>query len=358
DAKDSDVDGTNGLNTTPTYTLGASQRNVTVDVGIYREASLGDYVWIDYMNVETGVMNNSVQDSLDTGINGVLVTLYNAADNTVFRQMLTTNNPDNGNPGWYLFDKLPSANYYIKVALPQGYIFVTPNAGTDDMTDSDVVDFINGTTLPLLLLPGEHIRDLDAGIKAGTVLPVELIEFTGKHNGKNHTNELYWITASEINNDHFEVMRSVDGHSFEAIGKVKAAGNSHVNSYYNLIDNQLIDGEFTYYYQLRQVDFDGTSTLSDIITIKLDQQIVRNVDMYPNPANELVNIKIDGKAGDQIKGYLMDNTGKLVTTIVNTLLNQNTEMFKFDVTNIPSGVYMVNISVGNKTFTQKLIIIE
>ena len=106
-----------------------------MDVGIYREASLGDYVWIDYMNVETGVMNNSVQDSLDTGINGVLVTLYNAADNTVFRQMLTTNNPDNGNPGWYLFDKLPSANYYIKVALPQGYIFVTPNAGTDDMTD-------------------------------------------------------------------------------------------------------------------------------------------------------------------------------------------------------------------------------
>ena len=57
-------------------------------------------------------------------------------------------------------------------------------------------------------------------------------------------------------------MRSVDGHSFEAIGKVKAAGNSHVNSYYNLIDNQLIDGEFTYYYQLRQVNFDGTSTLS------------------------------------------------------------------------------------------------
>ena len=55
------MDGTNGLNTTPTYTLGASQRNVTVDVGIYREASLGDYyVWIDYMNVETGVMNNSV----------------------------------------------------------------------------------------------------------------------------------------------------------------------------------------------------------------------------------------------------------------------------------------------------------
>ncbi len=98
DTKDSDVDGTNGVNTTGTYELSASQRNFTVDVGIYREASLGDYIWIDYMDVETGVMNNSVQDSLDVGINGVLVSLYNAADNTLYRQMLTTNNPEHGNP--------------------------------------------------------------------------------------------------------------------------------------------------------------------------------------------------------------------------------------------------------------------
>ena len=189
-------------------------------------------------------------------------------------------------------------------------------------------------------------------------MPVEWVEFSGKHNGKNHTNELYWVTAAEINNDHFEVMRSIDGKNFEVIGTVKAAGNSHQMSYYNMVDNQLIDGEFTYYYQLRQIDFDGSSSLSDVITIRLDQQINRNVEMYPNPANELVNIRIDGKAGDQVKAHLMDNTGKLVTTMVNTLLSQNSEMFRFDVTALPSGVYMVNISVGNKLFTQKLIIIE
>ena len=50
----------------------------------------------------------------------------------------------------------------------------------------------------------------------------------------------------------------------------------------------------------------------------------------------------------------MDNTGKLVTTIVNTLLNQNTEIFKFDMTNIPSGVYMVNISVGKQNVDSEI----
>ena len=358
DAKDSDVDGTNGPNTTKVYTLAASQRDLSVDAGIYKEASLGDFVWIDYMNLESGVSNNAVQDTNDIGLNGVLVSLYNATTNTLIEQMLTINSPITGEPGWYLFDKLPSANYYIKVDLPQGYIFVTPNAGENDMSDSDIVDFINGTSLPLQLLPGEHIRDLDAGIKQEVVLPIVLVEFSGKHNGRNFSNELYWSTASEVNNDHFEVMRSLDGNKFESIGKVMGAGSAHQLSSYNLVDDKLIKGQPIYYYQLKQVDFDGNTTLSDVVTIKVGQNIDRNVELYPNPANELVNIRINGNAGDMVTANLMDNTGKLVMTMIRTELTQYTEMFRFDVTAIPSGVYMVNIAVGNKVFTQKLLIME
>ena len=80
--------------------------------------------------------------------------------------------------------------------------------------------------------------------------------------------------------------------------------------------------------------------------------------MYPNPANELVNIRINGDAGDVVTANLMDNTGKLVMTMIRTELTQYTEMFRFDVSAIPSGVYMVNIAVGNKVFTQKLLIME
>jgi len=310
------------------------------------------------MNLESGVSNNAVQDTNDIGLNGVLVSLYNATTNSLIEQMLTINSPITGEPGWYLFDKLPSANYYIKVDLPQGYIFVTPNAGENDMSDSDIVDFINGTSLPLQLLPGEHIRDLDAGIKQEVVLPIVLVEFNGKHNDRNFSNELYWSTASEVNNDHFEVMRSLDGNKFESIGKVMGAGNAHQLSSYNLVDDKLIKGQPIYYYQLKQVDFDGNTTLSDVVTIKVGQNIDRNVELYPNPANELVNIRINGNAGDMVTANLMDNTGKLVMTMIRTELTQYTEMFRFDVTAIPSGVYMVNIAVGNKVFTQKLLIME
>ncbi len=226
------------------------------------------------------------------------------------------------------------------------------------MSDSDIVDFINGTSLPLQLLPGEHIRDLDAGIKQEVVLPIVLVEFNGKHNDRNFSNELYWNTASEVNNDHFEVMRSLDGNKFESIGKVMGAGNAHQLSSYNLVDDKLIKGQPIYYYQLKQVDFDGNATLSNVVTIKVGQNIDRNVEMYPNPANELVNIRINGDAGDVVTANLMDNTGKLVMTMIRTELNQYTEMFRFDVSAIPSGVYMVNIAVGNKVFTQKLLIME
>jgi hypothetical protein len=236
---------------------------------------------------------------------GVLVSLYNASTNALLEQMLTINSPVTGEPGWYLFDKLPSANYYIKVDLPQGYIFVTPNAGENDMSDSDIVDFINGTSLPLQLLPGEHIRDLDAGIKQEVVLPIVLVEFNGKHNDRNFSNELYWNTASEVNNDHFEVMRSLDGNKFESIGKVMGAGNAHQLSSYNLVDDKLIKGQPIYYYQLKQVDFDGNATLSNVVTIKVGQNIDRNVEMYPNPANELVNIRINGDAGDVVTANLI-----------------------------------------------------
>ncbi|MBK8701075.1 MAG: T9SS type A sorting domain-containing protein [Saprospiraceae bacterium] len=358
DTKDSDVDGTMGVNTTAIYTLSASERDFTVDFGIYEEASIGDYIWIDYMNMETGTMNNAIQDPLDLGVNGILVTLFDATNNTVVNQMLTLNNPDNGQPGWYLFDKLPSATYYIKVALPQGYIFVTPNAGVNDMIDSDVVDFINGTTLPLLLLPGEHIRDLDAGIKVEVILPVELVDFYGKYNDRAETNDLTWITASEVNNEYFEVMRSLDGKNFEAIGKVEGAGNSSAILTYNFVDDKLIDAQELYYYQLRQVDYDGAETLSDVVTIKVPYQSSRQASIYPNPATDFVSIKVTGNTGDQIQARIFDNAGKLVMTLLQSNLAQNVDYFKADISGIPSGVYMVNIQVAGSSYNHKLIILE
>ena len=358
DDKDSDVDNSMMGGSTGIITLSASERDLTVDLGIYREACLGNFVWIDYSDFMNGIQNNAIQDTNDLGINGVLITLFNANNNTIVNQMLTQNSPENNEPGWYLFDGLRPGNYYIKVAIPNGYVFVTPNSGSNDTIDSDVVDFINMTTLPLTLNPGQCIYDLDAGIISQGALPVELIAFFGKHNEKENRNDLTWVTASEVNNDYFEVLRSIDGVNFEMTGKVKGGGTSTKELTYRFADNDMIPNVDLYYYQLRQVDFDGRYELSDVIEIRVNSKVERNAIVYPNPVSEIVNVDVNGLKGDNVDIKLFDYTGKLVSKLYNGELSDVITQYRLDISNLVSGIYMMSIQVGDKNIQQRLIVID
>lgn len=86
-------------------------------------------------------------------------------------------------------------------------------------------------------------------------LPVELLEFSGTY--YNTGIRLHWSTASEINNDHFEILKSFDGFNFTKIASVKGRGNSSVVQEYEYIDYDVCDT--IVYYKLRQVDYDGVS---------------------------------------------------------------------------------------------------
>jgi hypothetical protein len=114
-------------------------------------------------------------------------------------------------------------------------------------------------------------------------LPVELVEFYGEvaYSGIN----LLWETASELNNDYFEVQRSVDGQHFEVIGKVNGNGTTQNSSNYSFTDVNPIGGDA--YYRLRQVDYDGKYEFSKTISVKYDFVASGSeVKVYPNPLNE------------------------------------------------------------------------
>ncbi len=144
------------------------------------EGSLGDYVWEDFGE-------NSVQgDLFDIGINGVVVELWKGG---VQQDTFTTiNDPDTGNPGYYLFENLTAGTYTVKVADSNfdesgdplyGYTFVTQNAGTDDTLDSDFDPATKSASVTLGA--GEHNRTIDAGLKAGgTPTAVTLSSFAAK----------------------------------------------------------------------------------------------------------------------------------------------------------------------------------
>lgn len=95
-------------------------------------------------------------------------------------------------------------------------------------------------------------------------LPVSLVSFIGK--AANFGNALEWRTASESNNSHFEVLRSKDGGNFVKIGQVAGKGNSSVATNYSFTDRSPLAG--VNYYQLKQVDNDGTAATYTPVVVK------------------------------------------------------------------------------------------
>ncbi len=128
-----------------------------LDAGYYIPASLGDYVWFDENN-------NGVAEASETGINGVLVSLY-SGDGTFLTQTVTMN--DGTNDGFYEFTELIPGDYYVvfdhnsSSLTSEGYIPTTPNIGVEQ-ADSDA-DPVTGQSETVTLAPGDNYEDLDAG---------------------------------------------------------------------------------------------------------------------------------------------------------------------------------------------------
>src|SRR5690606_29315936 len=128
-------------------------------------------------------------------------------------------------------------------------------------------------------------------------LPVSLSLFTVK--SQNDIVKLNWTTVSENNNSHFEPLRSRDGIKFSKIGVVDGAGNSDQERSYTYTDYAPFSG--ISYYQLNQVDFDGTSTVSEIRSVKTKLKVD---DMFSVFLDREKNLEISAYAGKDTKGTL------------------------------------------------------
>jgi len=93
-------------------------------------------------------------------------------------------------------------------------------------------------------------------------LPVELSRFSIESLEKSVS--INWITESETDNDYFVILRSQNGIDFQEIGKVNGVGNSALTVSYQFSDERPLIG--TSYYKLQQVDFDGESSFSQILS--------------------------------------------------------------------------------------------
>lgn len=138
------------------------------------------------------------------------------------------------------------------------------------------------------------------------VLPVSLLNFSGKL--VNQSTELEWRTAQEQNSQHFDVLRSTDGSSFSAIGKVRAAGSSSVTSHYSFTDRSPLPG--MNYYKLKSVDKDGSFTYSNTVAIKNES---RNTALSLLSANaQTVRVAVNSDVNEIATANLISVDGKLL----------------------------------------------
>ncbi len=185
------------------------------------------------------------------------------------------------------------------------------------------------------------------------ILPVELLSFTGYHDGQN--NVLNWITASEKNVEQFIVEKSIDGESYSAIGIVGANGNSIIPQDYKYYDSEFTQGNN--YYRLKIVDTDGKFEYSNIIIIdvnktQLDDSPTQVISVYPNPTENKTNVEMyvnESKATFHIK--VVNLLGQIMTTDLKTF-SKGLNKFEIDASNYAQGAYV--ISIVNKATSEAI----
>jgi hypothetical protein len=183
----------------------------------------------------------------------------------------------------------------------------------------------------------ESVTDV---VNACEAAPVTLIFFNRKE--QNGEVFLTWQTASEENNDYFQVEHSTNGGTFAPLGKIQGKGTTSSPNNYSFRHTRPAKG--SNYYRLRQVDFDRTFAFSNIIYVEIGHKT--QVETYPNPTTSLVALKGELSEG---AARLLDAHGRLL--IEKQLPNGRA----FDLSPFPKGVYLIEIQMGNERIMKRVV---
>lgn len=187
--------------------------------------------------------------------------------------------------------------------------------------------------------------------KATTPLPVELLSFTATPND-NRVN-VYWSTASEINNDYFIVQRSKNNLQFEDIVQVDGAGNSISRKKYSAVDYQPYTD--VSYYRLKQVDFNGAYHYSNIVSVNFHDEEALNV--YPTYSSGTFQVSFKAGTNDTDLTLVVRNLLGQVFYSREFVMPDRVFMQSIDLSEklIP-GTYIVIVLNAHQAFSKKIVI--
>jgi photosystem II stability/assembly factor-like uncharacterized protein len=187
------------------------------------------------------------------------------------------------------------------------------------------------------------------------IVPVELTSFTATANGKEVI--LNWSTATELNNQGFEIQRNSEGKEFFTIGFVNGHGTTTEQQNYSYSDKTLDDGNYSY--RLKQVDYDGSYEYSDVVEVDYkgfnSYLLEQN---YPNPFNPTTTIGFGIQNKSNVKITILNAIGEEVAVVLNEEKDSGYHQVEFNAANLPSGVYYYRIQAGRYVETKKMVLMK
>ena len=242
-----------------------------------------------------------------------------------FTEVLAANTPNDGSED-LLLPNLPTTQARIKIEAVGNVFFDVSN------TNFTIEDYV----------------------------PVELTAFLAMNTEKGIT--LEWTTASESNNSGFMIERSSNKVNFIEVAFVNGKGTTTEVTDYKYVDG--ISNPGTYYYRLKQVDFDGSFSYSDIVEGEINGPEVFNLSQnYPNPFNPSTIIKFSLPVDSQVRIELYNTLGEKVDELTNRDYSIGNHEINFDASKLSDGIYYYTISangIDGSTFnkTKKMVLMK
>ncbi|MFN4123168.1 MAG: T9SS type A sorting domain-containing protein, partial [Flavobacteriales bacterium] len=181
-------------------------------------------------------------------------------------------------------------------------------------------------------------------------LPVQLIHFNAD-NIRDEFVQLSWTTASEMNNDYFVIERSPDAQTFSPILTTEGAGNSNQVIGYKEYDFEPHIG--ISYYRLKQVDFDGQFSYSDIIPVNF-RETKFDVMLWGNANNSEKGLIHLNNAQNDVMVTIYDASGRLLSQQI--ISKRDTESLQtLNFSHLKQGMYVIRFISDDKIITKRWV---
>jgi hypothetical protein len=184
----------------------------------------------------------------------------------------------------------------------------------------------------------------------GSALPIQIASINAAPKGQ--FNLISWSTASEINN-HVQIVERSSGAmtSWDEVGRVEGT-NTNKLTHYEVLDK---NPENLNYYRIKSVDFDGKLQYSPIVSVVRDGNSEVGIkSLYPNPAQEQLNVELYNEREEEVRFRVTDLSGKMISEFKQFAKTGNT-LYSLDVSSLPAGSYLLLSESASMNQSKKFI---